>query len=116
MQQTIDKGWGQRLIRSWNEGWFTLPEQIGDKIARLLGAKPDEIIVADSTSVNLFKLALAALQAQPNRHKIITDDLNFPSDLYVLQGRVPITGWGSYSGHSLARWHSWPGGGTGRSD
>ncbi|MCB9421483.1 MAG: kynureninase [Ardenticatenaceae bacterium] len=85
MQQTIDDAWGRRLIRSWNEGWFTLPERIGGKIARLLGAQPDEVVVADSTSVNLFKLALAALEAQPERHKIITDDLNFPSDLYVLQ-------------------------------
>jgi kynureninase len=86
MQQTIDEGWGNRLIRSWNEGWFTLAEQIGGKIACLLGALPDEVIVADSTSVNLFKLALAALEIQSKRHKIITDDLNFPSDLYVLQG------------------------------
>jgi kynureninase len=90
MQQTIDEGWGSRLIRSWNEGWFTLPEHIGGKIARLLGAQPDEVIVADSTSVNLFKLTLAALQAQPNRRKIVTDDLNFPSDLYVLQGACQL--------------------------
>jgi kynureninase len=86
LQKTIDEAWGQRLIRSWNDGWFTLPEQIGDKISRLLGARPGEIIAADSTSVNLFKLALAALQSQPGRRKIITDDLNFPSDLYVLHG------------------------------
>ena len=92
LQQTIDDGWGRRLIRSWNEGWFTLPEQIGGKIARLLGAQPDEITVADSTSVNLFKLALAALQIQTNRRKIITDDLNFPSDLYVLQGICQLLG------------------------
>ena len=96
MQQTIDKGWGQRLIRSWNESWFTLPEKIGGTIAQLMGAQPDEIIVADSTSVNLFKLALAALQAQPNRHKIITDDLNFPSDLYVLQGVYQMLGDDAY--------------------
>ncbi len=92
IQQTLDEGWGRRLIRSWNEGWFTLPEHIGGKIAALLGAQPDEIIVADSTSVNLFKLVLAALQTQPNRHKIVTDDLNFPSDLYILQGVCQLLG------------------------
>ncbi len=92
LQTAVDEEWGGRLIRSWNEGWFTLPERIGGKIARLLGAQPDEVVVADSTSVNLFKLALAALQAQPHRHKIITDDLNFPSDLYILQGVCGVNG------------------------
>ncbi|MCP4428133.1 MAG: kynureninase [Chloroflexi bacterium] len=86
LQTVINHEWGDRLIRSWQEGWFTLSEQTGGKIARLLGAQPDEIVVADSTSVNLYKLALAALQAQPDRNKIVTDDLNFPSDLYILQG------------------------------
>ena len=56
--------WGERLIRSWNEGWFDLPERIGAKLARLLGAGAGEVIVADSTSVNLFKLAVAALRHQ----------------------------------------------------
>ncbi|MBX3059707.1 MAG: kynureninase [Anaerolineae bacterium] len=86
LQEMISGQWGSRLIRGWNEGWMALQEQIGGKIARLLGADADEVIIADSTSVNLFKLALAAVQAQPDRHKIITDDLNFPSDLYILQG------------------------------
>lgn len=84
--------WGERLIRSWNEGWFTLPERIGAKIAQLIGAQPDEVIVADSTSVNLFKLALAALRAQSGRTRIVTDDLNFPSDLYILQGIIDLLG------------------------
>lgn len=92
MQQTLDESWGSHLIRSWNEEWFTLPERTGGKIARLLGAQPDEVIIADSTSVNLFKLTLAALQAQPNRRKIVTDDLNFPSDLYILQGVCQLLG------------------------
>lgn len=86
IQTLVKDEWGRRLIRSWNEGWFTAPQRVGAKIARLVGAQPDEVIVADSTSVNLFKLALAAMQAQPQRHKIVTDDLNFPSDLYILQG------------------------------
>ena len=82
--------WGDRLIRSWNEGWFDLPERIGAKIAQLIGAQPDEVIVADSTSVNLFKLAVAALRHQQGRPCILTDNLNFPSDLYVLQGVVDL--------------------------
>ncbi len=80
----VEREWGERLIRGWNEGWWSLPERVGAKIARLIGAEPDEVIVADSTSVNLFKLALAALRARPERPVLLSDDLNFPSDLYVL--------------------------------
>lgn len=82
----VERQWGERLIRSWNEGWFTLPERVGGKLAQLLGAQPDEVIVADSTSVNLFKLAVAALRQRRGRTRILTDDLNFPSDVYILQG------------------------------
>lgn len=89
--------WGARLIRAWNEGWFSAPERVGAKIARLIGAQPDEVIVADSTSVNLFKLAVAALRARPGRTRVITDDLNFPSDIYILQGAIDLLG----GGHTL---------------
>ncbi len=78
--------WGERLIRSWNEGWWTLHLEIGDQLAPILGALPGEAIVSDSTSVNLYKLANAALGARPGRKKIVTDDLNFPTDVYVLDG------------------------------
>ena len=84
--------WGNRLIRSWNEGWLELPKRIGDKIATLLGASPGEIILADSTSINLHKLVVAALQFQGDRKVILTDDLNFPSDLYILQGILSLLG------------------------
>lgn len=84
LQNGIEATWGKRLIRGWNEAWMYLPEQLGARIAKLIGAQPDEVILADSTSVNLFKLASAALAARPNRQEILTDDLNFPSDLYVL--------------------------------
>ncbi|MGQ9612383.1 MAG: kynureninase [Chloroflexus sp.] len=94
----VRRQWGERLIRGWNEGWFDLPERIGAKIARLVGAASDEVIVADSTSVNLFKLVVAALRAQWGRMRIISDDLNFPSDLYILQGVVDLLG----SGHEIA--------------
>ncbi|MCP4360600.1 MAG: kynureninase [Chloroflexi bacterium] len=91
-QDLVQNQWGNRLIRGWNDDWMALPEHIGGKIGRLLGANADEIIVADSTSVNLFKLALSAVLHQPQRHKIITDDLNFPSDLYVLEGVAKLAG------------------------
>ncbi len=88
----VEHQWGERLIRSWNEGWFELPERVGAKLSKLIGAQEDEVIMADSTSVNLFKLALAALRFQSGRTKIITDDLNFPSDLYILQSVVELAG------------------------
>ncbi len=88
--ELIRQQWGNRLIRSWNEGWFSAPERIGAKIARLIGAQPDEVILADATSINLFKLVVAALRFQPGRTRILTDDLNFPSDLYILQGAIDL--------------------------
>ncbi len=89
-EDLLYRQWGTRLIRSWNEGWFEAPERVGAKIARLIGAQSDEVIVADSTSVNLFKLVVAALRAQSGRTRILTDDLNFPSDLYILQGAIDL--------------------------
>jgi kynureninase len=88
----IGRQWGSRLIRAWNESWFRLPEQVGAKIARLIGAPADEVIVADSTSVNLFKLVVAALRTGTGRTKLVTDDLNFPSDLYVFQSALSLLG------------------------
>lgn len=85
-QDLVERQWGQRLIRGWNEGWIELQAKIGGKIGQLIGADAAEVIVADSTSINLFKLALAAVNFHNGRSKIVTDDLNFPSDLYILQG------------------------------
>jgi len=78
--------WGDRLISSWNENWWDLQLHIGDLLAPLLGASRGEVIISDSTSVNLYKLALSAVNAAPERSKIVTDDLNFPTDLYILEG------------------------------
>lgn len=86
LDEMVRREWGRRLVRSWGEGWFELAAHIGDKIARLIGACEGEVILADSTSVNLYRLALAAVNARPGRRTILTDDLNFPSDLYILQG------------------------------
>lgn len=92
LRDVVDRQWGERLIRSWNEGWFTAAGRIGDKVAQLVGAGPGEVVMADSTSVNLFKLVVAALRSQPGRARIVTDDLNFPSDLYILQGAIDLLG------------------------
>lgn len=88
IDRQVDENWGGRLIRGWNEGWYGAADRIGAKIGQLLGAAEGQVIVADSTSVNLYKLAHAALRARPARRKIVSDDLNFPSDLYILQGLV----------------------------
>jgi len=85
-KQVIDEEWGVDLIRGWNKGWWDAPTRIGDKIGKLNGAEAGQVIVTDTVSSNLFKLATAALTHQPNKKRIITDIFNFPSDLYILQG------------------------------
>jgi len=92
MKNAIEHDWGERLIRVWNDGWVNTPTELGGKIARLVGALADEILVTEATSINLFKLALAALQARRNRTKIVSDTFNFPSDLYILQGIIDLLG------------------------
>jgi kynureninase len=79
--------WGGRLIRGWDEGWLELPQQIGDRIGRVaLGAAPGQCIVADSTSVLLYKLARAAVAARPGRSEIVVDRDNFPTDRFIVEG------------------------------
>ncbi|MGB9299880.1 MAG: kynureninase, partial [Anaerolineae bacterium] len=90
--------WGRDLIRGWNAGWWDSPGRVGDKIGRLLGAGPGQVVVSDTTSVNLFKLVMVALEKQAGRDRIVSDVLNFPSDLYVLQGCVRLMG-GSHKIH-----------------
>jgi kynureninase len=92
MRNCIEDAWGERLIRLWNDGWIHTPTRLGAKIARLIGAQEDEIIVAEATSINLFKLTIAALRARPNRTKIVSDVFNFPSDLYIFQGIIDLLG------------------------
>ncbi len=93
----IQNQWGKRLIRSWNEHWMELPNKVSAKIAQIVGARPDEIFVGDSTSINFYKLAFATLNFQNNRTKIVTDSLNFPTDIYVLQGLIEQ----QFKNHSL---------------
>jgi kynureninase len=83
----VAREWGRGLIRSWNDAhWIEAPQRVGDKIAHLIGARPGEVVVADSTSVNLHKLLVAALRAQTGRATILTETGNFPTDLYVAHG------------------------------
>jgi kynureninase len=78
--------WGSRLVRGWHD-WIDLPERVGDELARAaVGARPGEVIVSDSTTVNLFKLASAALDVADHARAIVTDAHNFPTDRYVLEG------------------------------
>jgi len=87
MQQAIAAEWGQGLIRSWNDaGWIDLPQRVAAKVAPLIGATHDEVMVGDSTSVNLFKALAAALRLNPGRKVILTEQGNFPTDLYIAQG------------------------------
>ena len=91
VRRTVEAEWGQGLIRSWNDaGWIEAPRRIGGKIAGLIGADADEVVVADSTSVNLFKLAAAALKARPGRKVILTEPGNFPTDLYMAKGLAAL--------------------------
>jgi kynureninase len=83
--------WGQDLIRSWNShDWIGAPARVGAKIARLIGARSHEVVVADSTSVNLFKLIIAAMRRQAGRGVIVSEPGNFPTDLYVAQGAAAL--------------------------
>ncbi|HEU5099122.1 MAG TPA: kynureninase [Roseiflexaceae bacterium] len=88
----VTEEWGHDLIRGWHHGWYEAPRRIGDKIGALLGAGPGQVLACDSTSTNLFKLIMAALALRPDRRRIVSDTLNFPSDLYIVQGCMELLG------------------------
>ncbi|PZQ65633.1 MAG: kynureninase [Phenylobacterium zucineum] len=91
--EVVGQEWGQGLIRSWNAaGWIEAPQRAGAKLAGLIGAQAQEVVAADSTSVNLFKLAAGALSLRPGRRKIVTETGNFPTDVYVLEGVCRMAG------------------------
>jgi kynureninase len=92
LQQMAEHEWGTILVRGWTEsGWMDSPLRVGDRIGELVGAAPGEVIIADSTSVNLFKLVTAVLRARPRR-VVLTEANNFPTDLYIAQGVVDMLG------------------------
>lgn len=87
LADVVGREWGRDLIRSWNlNGWMDAPLRAGGKVAALIGAQPHEVAVADSTTLNLFKLAAGALSLRPGRKVLLTPADNFPTDLYALEG------------------------------
>jgi len=92
VEEIVKDEWGAQLIRSWGINWYEAPINVGEKIAKLVGAAAGQVAVSDSTTVNLYKLAMSALMLRPTRTKIISDTLNFPSDLYMLQGCAHVLG------------------------
>jgi kynureninase len=96
LAEVIGQEWGRGLIRSWDDaGWIEAPARVGAKVARLIGAAPDEVTCCDSTSVNLFKLLGAAMAQQQGRRVILTEQNNFPTDVYVAEGLAQLSerGW-----------------------
>lgn len=89
----VSAEWGDGLIRSWNDaGWIDLPKRVGDRIGALIGAEPNSVVAADSTSVNLFKCLSAALALRPDRTVIVSEKSNFPTDLYMAEGLSALLG------------------------
>ena len=93
--EVITQEWGTGLIRSWNTaGWFELPSRLGDKLAGLLGAREGELVITDTTSLNIFKALAASLRIQqkrqPKRRVILSERDNFPTDLYMIQGMIDL--------------------------
>ena len=94
-QEVVANEWGDGLIRSWNQaGWFELPRRLGNKLAPLIGAHKDEVVVTDTTSINLFKVLAVAIRVQradaPNRKIIVSETDNFPTDLYIAEGLADL--------------------------
>lgn len=86
LREVIDQEWGGRLIRGWEEKWVELPVSVGDLLGReLLGAAAGQTVIADSTSVNLYKILHAAASVRPDRSEIVVDDTNFPTDRYLVE-------------------------------
>ena len=87
VEEVVRQEWGEGLISSWNDAsWINLPQRVGAKIAPLIGAQAHEVIAADTTSINLFKLISAALAMRPGRKQVLSEPGNFPSDLYMIEG------------------------------
>jgi kynureninase len=92
MQRALQQEWAVGLIRSWNDAdWYPAPQRVGARIAPLIGAQADEVIVCDSISVNLFKVLVAALRMRPGRSKILSELGNFPTDAYMASGVAELT-------------------------
>ncbi|GAA2672307.1 MULTISPECIES: kynureninase [Actinosynnema] len=91
LDDVVRRQWGRRLIRSWSEGWWEAPQRIGDRIGRLVGAAPGQVVVGDSTSVNLFKALVGAVRGT-DRSEIVVDAGTFPTDGYIAASAAELTG------------------------
>lgn len=101
VRSTIEEEWGEGLIGSWNAaGWWDKPFALGRLVAPLIGTRDDEVVVGDSTSVNLFKVVMAAARLRPGRRTIVSDPDGFPTDLYMIDSAAELLG--GYE-HRLAR-------------
>ena len=106
--RVTQREWGEGLVRSWNlHGWINSPLTVGAKISRLIGATPDEVVVADSTSVNIFRLVITALSMQPERNEVLSESGNFPTDVYVCAGATKTFGRGRYLRLACRASRSW---------
>ncbi|MBP2403774.1 Kynureninase [Streptomyces netropsis] len=94
LADVVEREWGRLRIRSWDEsGWWTAPERVGDRIGRLVGAAPGQVVVGDSTSVNVFKAVVAAVRmAGEERDEILVDEATFPTDGYIAESAARLTG------------------------
>ncbi|MCC5999761.1 MAG: kynureninase [Pararhodobacter sp.] len=102
VQATITEEWGKLLIGGWNRaGWEAKPMGVGNRIARLIGAEPDSVVMGDTLSIKIFQLLASALEMNPDRRIILSDSGNFPSDLYMAQGLSAMLGQG-YSLRTVA--------------
>ena len=92
LSEVVRTQWGGRLIRSWTDGWWETPQRVGDRIAPLVGAAPGQVVVGDSTSVNVFKAVVAAVRLTPGRDEILVDAGTFPTDGYLASSAARLTG------------------------
>ncbi|SMH53806.1 kynureninase [Mesorhizobium australicum] len=87
--------WGEQLIRGWNTaGWYVQPRKVGDRVAKLIGAAPGTVVMGDTLSIKVYQALSAALELNPDRRVVLSDDGNFPSDLYIAQGLLTSLGRG----------------------
>ena len=91
LSETVSQEWGQSLIRGWNDhGWMEQPRRVGARIARLIGAAPDSVVMGDTLSIKVFQALCAALDMRPGRRVILSDTGNFPTDLYMAEGLIRL--------------------------
>ncbi|MDA0362230.1 MAG: kynureninase, partial [Proteobacteria bacterium] len=89
LENEIKEGWAKGLIRSWNgKGWHNMPLTLGNRLAPMMGADAGEVLLVDSTSLNLFKTLVAAIKMRPGRSNVVSEKGNFPSDVHIMQGVI----------------------------